>query len=177
MCVAFGNISIKLKSLQIIYTNWLHQQFSTSVNCRSMATFRVRHMYFVGIMCTLWVRVWVYGTCTLLFVNKCYWTIFSAAAFWGNWNVLWWMSKNYIHIKKCSSNSETDYFVLYNEYVACEEDVQIYVLFICLVFMDSYFCHLAIYGTKTKIKRITLNDVSEANKAPHAWQKNWAGFC
>lgn len=76
--------------------------------------------------------------------------------------------KKYINIKKCSSNSETDYFVLYNEYVA---------LFICLVFMDSYFCHLAIYGTKTKIKRITLNDVSEANKAPHAWQKNWAGFC
>lgn len=37
--------------------------------------------------------------------------------------------------------------------------------------MDSYFCHLAIYGTKTKIKRITLNHVSEANKAPHAWQK------
>lgn len=49
-----------------------------------------------------------------------------------------------------------DYLLLYNKYVACKEKrtIHIFLLFICLAFMNSLFCHLTIYGDMMKMMKM-----------------------
>lgn len=46
----------------------------------------------------------------------------------------------------------SDYCVLYNEHVACEEEeMYVFIIVYCLVFMNSRLCHLSINGDIMKI--------------------------